>query len=243
MTPSAKEHAPFFLTRLHSLTGVLPVGTFFLGHLWSNATALQGRAAFDASFRAIDTRPSPFVPILEVFGIYLPLLFHAAFGVSKILRSRPNVVRYPYAKNWTYLLERATGVITFVFIVYHVIALRVPVALGASRAADYFPTLVASLSSTNGAGVPVVATVYMIGLAATAYHFAAGIAGFCFTWGITATRRENRIVSAASGAFGVALFLFGARTIVYFATGSAIVPPGESDVGTIRIGAAREPIR
>ena len=39
----------FALKRLHSLTGVVPIGLFLLEHLYTNARALQGAAAFDTA--------------------------------------------------------------------------------------------------------------------------------------------------------------------------------------------------
>jgi len=37
----------FYLRRLHSLSGVLPVGVFLVEHLWTNATVLGGQRPFD----------------------------------------------------------------------------------------------------------------------------------------------------------------------------------------------------
>src|SRR5204862_336824 len=39
----------FTLKRLHSLSGVVPIGLFLLEHLYTNARSLQGPAAFDAA--------------------------------------------------------------------------------------------------------------------------------------------------------------------------------------------------
>ena len=39
----------FTLKRLHSLTGVVPVGLFLLEHLYTNARSLQGRTVPSAS--------------------------------------------------------------------------------------------------------------------------------------------------------------------------------------------------
>ena len=59
----------FVLKRLHSLTGVVPVGLFLLEHFFTNAHSLQGAAAFDKA--AADLARLPFVVLLEAFGIWL----------------------------------------------------------------------------------------------------------------------------------------------------------------------------
>jgi hypothetical protein len=95
---------------------------------------------------------------------------------------------------------------------------------------DFFTELCAELSSVTPLGIPVVAVAYLIGIAAAAYHFSNGLHGFCFSWGITGSRRASRLASGAFGVLGVALFLLGANTVVYFATGSRIVlSPGSAD--------------
>lgn len=63
----------FFYRRLHSLLGVIPVGLFLTQHLVVNHFATQGPEAFNraASFMG----NLPFRYFLEIFIIFLPLLF------------------------------------------------------------------------------------------------------------------------------------------------------------------------
>src|SRR5436305_9906466 len=69
----------FLLRRLHSLSGIVPVGVFLLEHiLYSNAIATQGPAAYAKQVRFLGSLP--FVITLEAFGIWLPILFHALYG-------------------------------------------------------------------------------------------------------------------------------------------------------------------
>jgi succinate dehydrogenase/fumarate reductase cytochrome b subunit len=74
---------------VHSLTGVVPVGVFLLAHLWTNAQALSGQSAFDAAVSEI--HHLPYLPAIEVFGIFLPLSFHALYGVKLALEAKVNV--------------------------------------------------------------------------------------------------------------------------------------------------------
>ncbi len=218
---SSRERRAFVLRKLHSLTGVMPVGVYLVFHLWTNAKVMQGRHAFDAAVSEIDGLP--YLTLVEVLGIGLPLLYHAVFGIAIALEARPNLKRYPTNRNWTYVMQRVTGVALLAFLVFHVLTLRVPVATGTMDKADLFPALCDALSSTTSGGVPAIAIVYLLGTAAAAYHFAVGLTGFCFSWGITVSRRANQVVSGVFALVGLALFTIGASTIIYYATGSTLV--------------------
>lgn len=222
---SAGERRAFVLKKLHSLSGVVPVGLYLVFHLWTNARALQGQQVYDQAVTEI--AHLPYLLALEILGIYVPLLFHALYGIKLAFESRPNVRRYPYSRNWMYALQRLSGLLAFAFIAYHVWEFRVQVALGHMQKSDFFPTLCSSLSSTH-AGIPVIALVYLVGVAAAVFHFTNGLYGFCFSWGITISRRATRVASAVFGIVGILLFVLAANTVIYFATGSRLVLSPES---------------
>jgi succinate dehydrogenase/fumarate reductase cytochrome b subunit (b558 family) len=215
----APARRDFLLRRLHGLSGVFPVGAFLVEHLWTNAKALKGQANFDQAVE--DINHLPLLPLLEIFGIFLPLAFHALYGVKLAFEARPNVARYPYSRNVFYALQRVTGLIAFAFIVWHLWEFRVAKLLGRMSANAFYPTLEAHLSSNYG-GVPVLAIVYLVGIAASVVHFANGLLTFAFSWGICVTRRSQRILGTAFAAFGLVVFLLGAETTFYFATGAGL---------------------
>lgn len=214
-----KSRRPFLLRKLHSLTGVVPVGVFLLFHLWTNAKALKGRETFDAA--VADIGHMPYLPVIEIGGILLPLAFHALYGVKLSLEAKHNVGRYAYSRNWMYTLQRVTGVLALAFIAFHLSEYWLPKMTGRMTADQFYPTLCANLSSKWN-GVPVVALVYMLGIAASVFHFANGLWGFCFSWGITISRRAQRLSATVFGLVGLVLLFLGANTVVYFATGSRL---------------------
>lgn len=218
MTPVRKEHWPFLVRRLHSLTGALPVGVFFVLHLSINATAMQGQSAFDAAVRRLQGLPG--LIAVEALGIWIPLAVHAGLGILITLRSRSNVRTYPFEGNWSYTLQRASGVATLAFLVLHVRSLRMQVALGRLHPSDLFTTLADELSATTEAGIPLAAALYLAGLGAASYHLGNGIGRFCSTWGLVITPRGARIAGVVSGLIGALAFLLGASTVVYYVTGS-----------------------
>ena len=66
----------------------------------------------------------PFVFYLELFGIWLPILYHALYGFYIWFRGESNVTDYPWAGNWMFTLQRWTGAIAFCYIVWHTWHLR-----------------------------------------------------------------------------------------------------------------------
>ena len=209
----------FVLRRLHGLSGLVPVGIFLVSHLWTNAKALKGQAAFDHAVEGINHLP--FLPLIEIFGIFLPLAFHALYGVKLALDARTNVTRYPYSRNVFFALQRATGLVAFVFIGLHLWEFRIPKLLGRMRPDAFYPTLELHLSSVWG-GVPIAAIVYLVGIAASVFHLSNGLLTLSFSWGLCVTRRSQRLFGVAYAVFGVLLFAMGAETVLHFATGRSL---------------------
>lgn len=220
----ARSQRTFLLRRLHSLSGVFPVGLFLVTHLFTNAKALKGQVFFD---RAVaDINHLPFLPVIEIFGIFLPLFFHAIYGVKLAMGGRNNVGSYPYSRNVLYTLQRASGLVAFLFIGWHLWEFRIPKLLGYMGADAFYPTLEAHLSSTYN-GFPVLAVVYLVGIAASVFHFANGLFTFGFSWGIFLTRRSQRIFATTFAVVGAVVFVMGAQTTLYFATGARFPIPSD----------------
>jgi len=216
----APTRRAFLLRRLHSLTGVVPVGVFLVEHLWTNASALSGSAAFTHAVERIQSLPA--LPVIEVFGIFAPLAFHAIFGVKLAREGKANVGRYGYTRNWMWLLQRLTGLVTFVFVLAHLWELRVQKWLFGMAHTSFYGSLAAHLSWTKW-GVPWIAVGYLLGLAASCFHLANGLWGFAASWGLAVTRRSQGRVGVASAVLGVVLFGLGATTVVHFATGAPLI--------------------
>jgi succinate dehydrogenase/fumarate reductase cytochrome b subunit (b558 family) len=205
------------LRKLHSLSGALPVGGFLVFHLWTNAKALNGQEQFDAAVR--DIGHIPYLRLVELGAILLPLAFHAIYGVKLAFDAKYNVGRYSFTRNWAFTLQRITGLLALVFIGYHLWEYWGQKVAGKMAPEQFYPSLCAHMSSTWH-GVPLVAIAYILGIAASVYHFANGLWGFCFSWGITVSRRSQRMAATVFGLVGLAVFLLGANTAIYFATGS-----------------------
>ncbi len=216
----------FLLRRIHSLTGVLPVGLFLVGHLWSSSRALFGQESYERHLR--ESREVPYALVLELVLVMLPLTFHALYGLKLAFSGKPNVGAYPESRNWMYTAQRLTGVLAFGFVVWHVSQYWVPGLMGDLHPSSVYPALCRDLSATRF-GLPLAALAYVFGVGACAFHLGNGLWGFCVGWGLAVTERAQRITATVTGVLGLLLFLLGANTAIYFATGARLailgVPP------------------
>ncbi len=115
----------FVLRKLHQLSGIVPLGLFLLEHFYTNSKALSiqtGPADFNNAVR--DLQSIPYIVFVEICGIFIPLIYHAVYGLVITAEARPNNLAYPYPRNWFYLVQRITGVILFFFITFHVLNFR-----------------------------------------------------------------------------------------------------------------------
>ncbi len=110
------------MRRLHSLSGIVPIGAFLIEHFISNSEATNGVQAYNDQVKFLTSLP--FVHVMEWVFIFLPLLYHALYGIYIWYRGDSNVSEYPWTGNWLYTSQRWTGIIAFIYILYHVIDMR-----------------------------------------------------------------------------------------------------------------------
>lgn len=196
----------FTLKRLHSLSGVVPLGLFLLEHLFTNARALQGATAFDAA--TTDLARLPMVVVIEAFGIWLPIVFHMVLGVLIATTSQANVGKHGYARNWQYTLQRASGIFLIFYLLYHTWALRFDKAYLHSQSAYQYVN--------HHLANPAVMAFYVLGTVAACYHFGNGLFGFAIHWGLVTGRDAQRRMARLGLAVSLALSLFGVASLLGF---------------------------
>jgi len=185
----------FFWRRLHSLTGIIPIGAFLVEHFFSNFVAIEGPAGF------------PFVFFLELFFIWIPIAYHAGYGFYIWWRGDSNITDYPWTGNWLYTSQRWTGAIAFFYMVYHVWHQRFAGVHILTNPAAAFGKV--QLEFQN----PWILAFYAMGIVAASWHFAYGLWLFCAKWGIVSGSQAQR-------KFGYVCLAIG---VVFVATGAAIL--------------------
>jgi len=174
----------FLLRRLHSLTGIVPVGAFLVEHFLSNAFATRGPVAYTKQVALLTS--FPFVVGLELFGIWLPILYHAGYGFYIWYCGESNLGDYPWTGNWLYTSQRWTGAIAFLYMVYHTWRLRFTGIHLLSHPAAAFGKV--QLEFQN----PLIVAFYVVGIVAASWHFAYGLWLFAAKWGITVGNNARR---------------------------------------------------
>jgi succinate dehydrogenase / fumarate reductase, cytochrome b subunit len=204
----------FVLRKLHQLSGIMPLGIFLLEHFYTNSKAVNGAAHFNDAVK--DLQSIPYILFVEIGGIFIPLIYHAVYGLVITIEARPNNLAYPYPRNWFYLIQRITGMILFFFIAFHVLNFRFGMIPGLNDVSvAHEPGRAFEIVSKEFHMVSIF-LVYMVGITATVWHLANGIWLFMVDWGITIGERAQRLTGYACIAFGVVLLLVGINAAVAF---------------------------
>ncbi len=204
----------FVLRKLHQLSGIMPLGIFLLEHFYTNSKALTGAADFNNAVK--DLQSIPYILFVEIGGIFIPLIYHAVYGLVITVEARPNNLNYPYSRNWFYTIQRVTGIILFFFITFHVLNFRfglIPWLNTLSVARN--PDQAFAVVSREFSIVPIF-IVYVVGITSTVWHLANGIWLFLVDWGITIGERAQRLTGYACIAFGALLLAVGINSAVAF---------------------------
>ncbi len=195
----------FWFRRLHSLAGVFPIGAFLLEHMFSNAFIMNGPEAYNNQIKFLSGLP--YVLWLEVLFIYIPILYHAFYGFYIWFSGKSNMAWYPYPANILYVLQRWTGLLTFIYIGYHAYHTRgVNLLYGVEVSYERMAHLLSD---------PKIFCFYIVGLAAVMFHFANGLWGFFISWGLTVGPRARKVSGMVCASLGIVLFTVGVQSIIH----------------------------
>jgi succinate dehydrogenase / fumarate reductase, cytochrome b subunit len=207
----AGQGSSFILRRLHSLSGVVPIGAFLVEHFISNSEATKGVQAYNDQVKFLTSLP--FVHVLEWVFIFIPILYHALYGIYIWYRGESNVSEYPWTGNWLYTSQRWTGIIAFIYILYHTWDMRFTGVHLMGGGYNYaFSKVWYDFQN------PWVVAFYVIGIVAASWHFAYGLWLFCAKWGITVGDKARRKFGFVCVGLAVVLVGIGIWTIAGFVT-------------------------
>lgn len=210
----------FILRRLHSLSGIVPVGVFLCVHLSVNASIMAGPRAFQFAVDQLHNLDRlGILKAVEVAFIFVPIAFHAVVGVLIWLSGRSNVIAYQHVGNLRYTLQRWTGIIAILFILTHLWHVHwiIPGGSGFDPHAAAQTTAEAMRAWWTG-------PVYAIGVLCAVFHFANGIWTFLITWGITIGPRSQTISGVVCAIIGIVLALLGMGAVITLKTMDASTP-------------------
>ena len=212
----------FLLRKLHQITGIVPLGTFFLVHIYTNSAAMGGRESFNEHVKGI--HDIPYLLFAEIFGIFLPLIYHSVYGIFISAETRPNVGNYGYGRNWFYLFQRITGIFLFFFLMFHILNFRFGLIPGlnttpvAGHAGEAFQIVSREFQNAG------ILLLYVLGVAATAWHLGYGLFLFAVDWGIIIGEKAQKYALYGCVAVSALLFAVGTNAAVAFVRPCGLLP-------------------
>lgn len=221
---AGKFSTTFILRKLHQLTGIVPLGVFFAVHMFTNAKAMNGPEVFNDA--VADIHHLPFLLLIEIFGIFLPLAYHSVYGLFITAEARNNVSSYGYNRNWLYFFQRVSGIFLFFFLLFHLLHFRwglfsafglTDIAVAGN--ADQAFGIVASDMQSLG-----VLAFYVAGVFVTAWHFGYGIFLFAVDWGLVIGEKAQKATLAVCAAIAFGLFAAGTNAAFSFVRPCGLMP-------------------
>jgi succinate dehydrogenase / fumarate reductase cytochrome b subunit len=230
----------FLLRRLHSLTGIVPIGVFLINHLLTNSSVLWGSFAikenveggwreggiayFWKEVKWINEQ-IPHLLLIEM-ALWGAIAFHSILGVYYALQGKSNTNRYAYQSNWRYTLQRVSGYIGIFFILYHVGTLRwgwtFLVPGGTQWSHHYASSTLAAALRGGMEGITVagflVSLFYLVSVSLLVFHFANGLWTAAITWGLTVSKQAQQRWGYACLGLGAAMMLMGWGSVIGYAS-------------------------
>ncbi len=204
MSATATEaNSSYLLRKLHSLTGVVPVGAFLAEHFWSNSAALVSAQKYNQTSEDLQT--IPYRVFVEWIFIFLPILYHGGYGVYIWLHGQSNVSQYPWVRNWLYTLQRWTGLVAFLYIGWHLYTER-----WITHGRSTYATVANDLLN------PWYLAFFVVGVLASSFHLGVGIWNFLCKWGLAATAKAQRTAGQFGIVVAVAFSLVGVLILLSF---------------------------
>lgn len=197
----------FLWRRLHSLLGVIPVGLFLVFHLSLNFTAVGGEEAYNGATGIMELVPHNLLLLIEWVVIYIPLLFHAFYGVFIAFTATPNTGRFSTYRNWMFSLQRFTGVFLVIFVAWHIFQTRIQKALGAEVDFNMMEEIVSN---------PFMLGFYIVGILSATFHLSNGLWSFLVSWGITQSPQSQKVATYVTNIIFLILSVMGVVAILSF---------------------------
>jgi succinate dehydrogenase / fumarate reductase cytochrome b subunit len=204
----AGQGTSFWLRRLHSLSGVVPIGAFLLEHFVSNVEAFKGPLAYGKQVEFLNGLPG--VLLLELFFIWIPILYHGLYGIYIWYEGESNLAAYPWSGNWLYSSQRWTGIIALIYMVQHTYYLRFTGVHLPTHPMQAFAKVQGEFQN------PWMVLFYAVGIIAASWHFSYGLWLFAAKWGITIGEKARRRFGFVCAALALGLILMGAASLYGF---------------------------
>ena len=110
-------------------------------------------------------------------------------------------------RNWMFLLQRVTGILTFIFIAIHVYQTHLQKYFGHEIDYDLVNDIVSN---------PLWLIFYIVCTIAVTFHFSNGLWSFLVTWGVLQSKRSQQMFTFVSIAVFLVVSYIGISAILAF---------------------------
>jgi len=193
--------------RLHSITGLVPVGGFLAFHLYENSLAARGAEAYNEAAHRL--QQMPFALALEVGIIGAPILYHGIYGLFLAGQERQSPIGNLRLGRALLVAQRITGVVVFAFIGFHLWTTRL-VQLADHGELDLYHLVRSTIAN------PWIYVFYLAGILSATFHLAIGLWTFSIAWDLARGEKAQRIVAFVSAGLFLLLSAIGVRAIAAF---------------------------
>ena len=202
----ASSFRSFWLGKLFSLAGIIPLGVYVVVHLYQNLRGLSGAEAFDQHLAS--SRSLPFIVPVTILVIWIPIAFHGLYGLFAMKKARSNFIQLPHFENFKYVVQRLSGIGLLLFIPAHIYKTRIEPTLAGTPLNFHH--------MVEGMHEPLTFGVYILGVLGVAFHLANGVWQFSIGWGITTSQKGMRRMQTISFIFFSVLLAMGYGAIFGF---------------------------
>lgn len=201
-TQNKTSKVPFFLKRLHSLLGVLPLCSFVLYHIIKNGIFMSGNPQLIQWVFAYEN----LWVVSNVFPIILRggLTFHGIYGIYLLTKTKykGHFKQYTHRDNLKFYAQRLSCVFMLLFLGHHLsLVFRYP-------ASEVATEMALALQS------PLVLILYCLGTISAIFHACNGISTAVITWGVCVTEKSQKICACVMDVIFVIFSLAG--TVILF---------------------------
>ncbi|HUB08826.1 MAG TPA: succinate dehydrogenase [Myxococcales bacterium] len=196
-SPAAAGRSYLF-SKLGSFIGLVPLGVWTTIHLWNNLAAFAGARAWNEN---VTHHPNRIGELFGLSALVLFILWHTVWGLSRMKASSPN--GQPYLGNWRWWLQRISAVGLLLFLGAHLYLAKLEPLMKTGR-----PETFEDIAAHMAHHAPTL-IVYILGIAAIAYHLGNGLWNFSFSFGLITSQRGLKWGTWAAALVVIALLIIG----------------------------------
>ncbi len=204
--------------RIHSLTGTIFIGGFLIFHYINNSLAKDPKTLNKFTKKM---HKFPLLPLIEIFGIYLPLTIHIIIGLILLKTSKINY-NLKYETNYRFILQRITAYIILFTLLFH---------LRTVRFNEYLPKFIRDALNIPAKRDltfekvniwfkpplrPIGLIIYKLFTLSVAYHLSNGLWTASITWGLAKTYEKQKKLRDLSNIIFLFLSLWGMLIIHFY---------------------------